>query len=205
MSDKYNWEDWGNTALSNGISRLTYNYRRRKGWSAKEAATTRKGQAKDKHGWYKWKYTAMKYGVSQENFKKRRRLGWSAEKAATTNEKQTKDKYGWHEWKDVACVDKELFRNRRAKGWSAEEAATTPKHTAIASIDEHGNLLNQYQSKYHAVYKNRDCVFIGTQSECEEFLGMEYRTELGEFRIDDNTIVFDIELEPNDELLEETI
>jgi len=40
-------------------------------------------------------------------------------------------------------------------------------------------------------------VFIGTRTECESLLGMEYQTELGEFRVDDRTIVFDIELEPN--------
>lgn len=163
----------------------------------------------DKYNWHQWKETALSNGINRNLFVGRIKLGWNTEDAATTTKEKAKgrkpDKYNWRGWKHVAVkhgVDKTVYRNRRAIGWDEEAAATTPRsRQKRITIDEDGRRLNVQRSNYHAVYRNRDCIFIGTKSECEEFLGVKYRTEHGEHRIDDNTIIFDIELE-DDELLE---
>jgi len=174
------WQDWKDKAV---VSKGTFYNRKKQGMDAKTAATMKK--SKDKYDWLKWKGVAEERGIKKATFIDRRKKGMSAKDAATTPFKRG-DKYSWREWEPVATendISRITFVHRRKKGMDPETAATKP----LVKKQPRKEIL-------HAVYYNHNCVYLGTKEEVERILNTKY--ELNEhdlYRVDDKTIVFEVE------------
>lgn len=146
----------------------------------------------DKYNWQEWKDVALKNNINKKDFDNRRRRGWSEEGAATIT--KGRDKHNWHKWEKIALehgVTRTMYVNRINYHWSEEDAATIPKNMKKAVSRKESK--DQYASHINAVYRDRECVFMGSKSECEAFIGKKYKTHMGELRIDNRTIIFDVE------------